>query len=54
MALEMAAAAGLRDRIAHAYGDVDPVRLVQETPAGLGAVERFLVRITPAIATIEP
>jgi uncharacterized protein YutE (UPF0331/DUF86 family) len=38
----MAAAAGLRNRIAHAYGDVDPVRLVQEAPAGLDVVERFL------------
>jgi uncharacterized protein YutE (UPF0331/DUF86 family) len=53
-ALEMAAAAGLRNRIAHAYGDVDPVRLVQEAPAGLGAVERFLARVTPVVAALEP
>jgi uncharacterized protein YutE (UPF0331/DUF86 family) len=53
-ALEMAAAAGLRNRIAHAYGDVDPVRLVQEAPVGLDAVERFLTRVTPAVAALEP
>jgi uncharacterized protein YutE (UPF0331/DUF86 family) len=54
MALEMAAAAGLRNRIAHAYGDVDPVRPVQEAPAGLDTVERFLARVTPAVVAIEP
>jgi uncharacterized protein YutE (UPF0331/DUF86 family) len=53
-ALEMAAAAGLRNRIAHAYGDVDPVRLVEEAPTGLATVERFLSQVAPLVANLEP
>ena len=45
----MGAAAALRNRIAHTYGDVDPVRIVRETPAGLESVSRFLDEITPAL-----
>lgn len=52
VALEMAAAAALRNRIAHTYGDVDPVRLVQEAPAGLAAIERYLAQVGPVIAAL--
>ena len=45
-AAAMGAAAGLRNRIAHTYGDVDPVRVVRETPAGLESVSRFIDEIT--------
>ncbi len=38
----MGAAVGLRNRIAHRYGELDPVRLVREAPLGLDAVARFL------------
>jgi uncharacterized protein YutE (UPF0331/DUF86 family) len=38
----MGAAIGLRNRIAHRCGDIDPVRLVKEAPLGLDAVGRFL------------
>lgn len=41
----MAAMASLRNRIAHAYGDVDSVRLVREAPVGLDYVGRFLDEI---------
>ncbi len=51
-ALAMAAAAGLRNRIAHSYGEVDPIRLVQEAPTGLAAIERFLDQVTPAVAAL--
>jgi uncharacterized protein YutE (UPF0331/DUF86 family) len=44
-AASMGAAVGLRNRIAHNYGDVDPVRVVREAPRGLDAVERFLGEI---------
>jgi uncharacterized protein YutE (UPF0331/DUF86 family) len=53
VALEMAAAAGLRNRIAHAYGDVYPVRLVQEAPAGLAVIERYLDLVGPVVATLK-
>lgn len=45
----MARMASLRNRIAHAYGDLDPVRLVRETPVGLGHVERFLGELAATI-----
>lgn len=48
-ATSMGALASLRNRIAHQYGEVDVVRLVRETPAGLVAVETFLREITPAL-----
>ena len=38
----MGAMASLRNRIAHAYGQLDPVRLAREAPAGLDIVARFL------------
>jgi uncharacterized protein YutE (UPF0331/DUF86 family) len=34
--------ASLRNRIAHAYGDLDPIRMVREAPVGLEIVARFL------------
>lgn len=39
---QMAKLASLRNRIAHAYGDLDPVRMVREAPLGLAAVDRFI------------
>ncbi len=48
-AASMGAASALRNRIAHTYGDLDPVRLVAEAPAGLAVVERFLDEITPSL-----
>jgi uncharacterized protein YutE (UPF0331/DUF86 family) len=38
----MSLLASLRNRIAHTYGDLDPVRMVSEAPGGLTAAERFL------------
>jgi uncharacterized protein YutE (UPF0331/DUF86 family) len=38
----MAQLASLRNRIAHTYGSLDPVRLVGEAPIGLEHVERML------------
>ncbi len=38
----MALLSSLRNRIAHAYGDLDPVRMVREAPVGLAAASRFL------------
>jgi len=29
-------------RIAHSYGDLDPVRMAREAPTGLAHAERFL------------
>jgi uncharacterized protein YutE (UPF0331/DUF86 family) len=49
-AAAMGAAAALRNRIAHTYGDVDPVRVVREAPGGLDRVSRFLDEITKVIA----
>ena len=49
----MAGAAALRNRIAHAYGDVDLVRLVREAPQGLAVIERYLDQVTPAIASLS-
>jgi len=51
-AVAMGAAAGLRNRIAHAYGDVDPVRLVEEAPEGLAAIGRFLDEIGATISAL--
>jgi uncharacterized protein YutE (UPF0331/DUF86 family) len=45
----MGAVATLRNRIAHSYGDVDPVRLVREAPAGLAVVEHFLNEVAPTL-----
>jgi uncharacterized protein YutE (UPF0331/DUF86 family) len=46
----MAALASLRNRIAHQYGDLDPVRLVREAPAGLDGVERYLDELALLVA----
>jgi uncharacterized protein YutE (UPF0331/DUF86 family) len=34
--------AALRNRVAHSYGDLDPVRMVREAPTGLVLVGTFL------------
>lgn len=44
-AASMGGLASLRNRIAHTYGGVDPVRMVREAPGGLDAVSRFLVEL---------
>jgi uncharacterized protein YutE (UPF0331/DUF86 family) len=49
----MAAMAALRNRIAHTYGDLDPVRLVREAPTGLTMAEKFLAQVTAAVAATE-
>ena len=41
-AAAMGGLASWRNRIAHTYGGVDPVRMVRETPSGLDAVSHFL------------
>jgi uncharacterized protein YutE (UPF0331/DUF86 family) len=46
----MSALASLRNRIAHSYGDLDPVRLVREAPEGLRQVEALLDELAAAIA----
>jgi uncharacterized protein YutE (UPF0331/DUF86 family) len=48
-ATAMAAMASLRNRIAHSYGDLDPVRLAREAPTGLTSASRFLDEITAGI-----
>jgi uncharacterized protein YutE (UPF0331/DUF86 family) len=48
-ALGMASMASLRNRIAHSYGEVDPVRLVREAPVGLRLVEAMLDELTPIL-----
>ena len=45
VAAAMGQIAALRNRIAHSYGDVDPVRVAREAPAGLLKIERFLDEI---------
>ncbi len=45
----MAAMASLRNRIAHSYGEVDPVRIVQEAPQGLAHVGALLDELAPAL-----
>jgi uncharacterized protein YutE (UPF0331/DUF86 family) len=45
-ARDMGAMASLRNRIAHSYGDLDPVRLAREAPDGLGHATQFLDEIT--------
>jgi uncharacterized protein YutE (UPF0331/DUF86 family) len=42
----MAALASLRNRIAHSYGDLDPVRMAREAPRGLDAAARFLDEVS--------
>jgi uncharacterized protein YutE (UPF0331/DUF86 family) len=48
-ASSMSRMASLRNRIAHSYGDLDVVRMVRETPAGLEAVRLFLDQIAAAV-----
>lgn len=45
----MSGMASLRNRIAHAYGDLDVVRMVREMPTGLEIVSRFLDELLNAI-----
>lgn len=53
LAAEMAAASSLRNRIAHTYAEVDPVRLVEEAPRGLEVIERFLQQLAPVVAKLS-
>lgn len=45
LAAEMAAAVGLRNRIAHGYASVDVDRLWTEIPRGLAAFERYATAV---------
>jgi uncharacterized protein YutE (UPF0331/DUF86 family) len=45
LAKELAAASGLRNRIAHGYASVDVERLWAEVPAGIAALERYAAAI---------
>ena len=49
LAAEMGQIAALRNRIAHSYGEVDPVRVVREAPTGLLIVERFLDEVATLV-----
>ncbi len=49
-AVAMASMTAVRNRIAHAYGEIDPVRIAREAPAGLRDVERFLGEVAQAAA----
>ena len=42
--------AALRNRVAHGYGDLDPVRLVREAPTGLGVVAKFLDELAAVLS----
>ena len=46
---QMAAAAGLRNRIAHGYASLDIPRLWAELPAGLDALERYAEAIAKSL-----
>lgn len=48
-ATAMGAMCALRNRIAHTYGDLDPVQMAREAPAGLDSVGKFLDELTPAL-----
>jgi uncharacterized protein YutE (UPF0331/DUF86 family) len=48
----MAALTSLRNRIAHSYGDLDPVRLAREAPQGLDQAGRFLDEIAAAVSGV--
>ena len=54
LAGEMAAATGLRNRIAHGYASVDVDRLWAEIPTGLGALERFATAVARFIGPPQP
>jgi uncharacterized protein YutE (UPF0331/DUF86 family) len=50
----MSQLASLRNRIAHAYGDLDPVRMVREAPAGLQVAARFLDELVLSTGAAGP
>ena len=52
LAAAMGQIAALRNRIAHSYGEVDPVRLVREAPSGMLVIERFLDAIASSVAAV--
>ncbi len=45
----MGAICSLRNRIAHAYGELDPIRMVREAPTGLLGIETWLEELTPTL-----
>ncbi len=47
----MSSLAAMRNRIAHAYGELDPVRMVRETPRGLDAVAKYLDELAAELAS---
>ena len=49
----MARLASLRNRIAHSYGDLDVVRMVQELPVGLTEAHQFLDELVLAASKVE-
>jgi uncharacterized protein YutE (UPF0331/DUF86 family) len=54
LAASLARAAGLRNRLAHAYATLDIDRLWSELPSGLDALERYaaaVARFVPPLAT---
>ena len=51
---EMAAAAGLRNRIAHGYASVDVDRLWAEIPSGIAALECFAAALARFIGPVQP
>ncbi|MGH7297255.1 MAG: type VII toxin-antitoxin system HepT family RNase toxin [Polyangiaceae bacterium] len=54
LAAALSAAAGLRNRLAHAYATLDIDRLWSELPAGLDALEQYaaaIARFVPPLAT---
>ena len=50
-AAAMGQIAALRNRIAHSYGEVDPVRVVREAPTGLLIIERYLDEVASVVAS---
>jgi uncharacterized protein YutE (UPF0331/DUF86 family) len=53
-AAAMGQMASLRNRIAHTYSSLDPVRMVREAPLGLEAVSRFLDEIVLSTTAAPP
>lgn len=45
--------AALRNRVAHSYGDLDPVRMVREAPTGLAVVAGFLDELAGVLSHTE-
>lgn len=50
----MGAMASLRNRLAHTYGDIDPIRLAREAPYGLDWADRFLNELAAAVSSVGP